>query len=118
MTETGQSAAWQLSDEELAAAICASEKAMRAAYAQHLELVAKADQRRLGQSTGCRDTAGFLVGTQRISWEDARTRVAIATADAPLVRAALAAGEIGAEQAAEIVKVLRQAPPTVSPVHV
>ena len=114
MTQTGQTAAWQLSDEELAAAICAAEKDMRAAYAQHLELVAEADRRGLGPSTGSRDTAAFLVGTQRISWEDARARVAVATADVPMVRAALAAGEIGAEHAAEIVKALRQAPSMVS----
>ncbi len=115
MTETGQISAWQLSDGELAAAICASEKAMRAAYAQHLRLVAEADRRGLGPATGFRNTAGFLVGSQGLSWEDARTRVAVATTDLPGVRAALAAGEIGAEHAAEIVKVLRQAPPAVSP---
>jgi hypothetical protein len=113
MAETGQTAAWQLSDGELAAAICTSEKAMRAAYAAHLDLVAEADRRGLGPSTGFRDTAAFLVGAQRISWDDARERVAIATAELPEVRAALAAGEIGARHAAEIVKVLRQAPPTV-----
>src|ERR671930_590092 len=44
MAETGQIAAWQLSDGELAAAICASEKAMRAAYAQHLDLVAEHEE--------------------------------------------------------------------------
>ncbi|WP_439377750.1 DUF222 domain-containing protein [Amycolatopsis lexingtonensis] len=114
MAETGQSAAWQLSDGELAAAICVSEKGMRAAYAQHLELVAEADRRGLGPSTGCRDTAAFLVGAQRISWEDARERVALATAGPAGARAALATGEIGPEHAAEIAKVLRQAPPTVS----
>ena len=113
MAETGQGAAWQLSDGELAAAICASEKGMRVAYAQHLEWVAEADRRGLGPSTGARDTAAFLVETQRISWEDARARVAIATADLPVVRAALATGEIGAEHAAEIVKTLAQAPATV-----
>jgi hypothetical protein len=118
MAETGQTAAWQLSDGELAAAICASEKTMRAAYAQHLGLVAEADRRGLGPATGSRDTAAFLVGAQRISWEDARARVAIATTELPEVRAALAAGEIGPEHAAEIVKVLRQAPPTVSPAQV
>jgi Domain of unknown function (DUF222)/HNH endonuclease len=113
MTATGQITAWQLSDGELAAALCASEKAMRAAYAAHLDLVAEADRRGLGPSTGSRDTAAFLVGAQRISWEDARERVAIATADLPGLQAALAAGEIDAKHAAEIVKVLRQAPPTV-----
>ncbi|WP_284747001.1 HNH endonuclease signature motif containing protein [Amycolatopsis sp. RTGN1] len=118
MAETGQSAAWQLSDGELAAAICASEKTMRVAYMQHLELVAEADQRGLGPATGARDTAAFLVGSQRISWEDARARVAIATTDLPGVRAALAAGEIGPAHAVEIVKVLRQTPPTVSPEQV
>ena len=118
MTEPGQTAAWQLSDGELAAAICASEKTMRAAYAQHLDLVAEADRRGLGPSNGARDTAAFLVGTQRISWEDARARVAVATAELLVVRAALAAGEIGAEHAAEIVKTLAKAPPTVHPEQV
>ncbi len=114
MAETGQiAAAWQLSDGELATALCSSEKAIRVAYAHHLELVAEADRRGLGPATGRRDTAGFLVGSQRLSWDEARARVAIATTDLPGVRAALAAGEIGPEHAAEIVKVLRQAPPAI-----
>src|SRR2546423_1731570 len=48
MAETGQIPGWQLSDEELAAAIGASEKAMRAAYPRHPGLVAEAHRPGLG----------------------------------------------------------------------
>jgi hypothetical protein len=113
MAETGQtSAAWQLSDEQLAAALCAAEKQLRAVYARHLDLVAEAERRGLGRASGCRDTAGFLVGAARLSWDDARTRVVLATTEFAGVRAALAAGDISPDHALEIVKVLRQAPTT------
>ncbi|MEU4248843.1 DUF222 domain-containing protein [Amycolatopsis sp. NPDC026612] len=110
MAETEHTAAWQLSDDELASMLCATEKRLRIEYARHLELVAEADRRGLGPSNGCRDTAAFLVGSTRVSWQDARARVAIATSDLSLVRAALAAGEITAGHAAEIIAVLDQAP--------
>ncbi len=111
MAETGQTAAaWQLSDEELASMLCAAEKRLRIEYARQLELVAEADRRGLGPSNGCRDTAAFLVESLRVSWREARARVAIATSGCSLVRAALDAGEITAEHAAEIAVMLAQAP--------
>lgn len=112
MAETEQTAAWQLSDEELASMLCATEERLRIEYARQLELVAEADRRGLGPSNGCRDTAAFLVGSLRVSWQEARARVAIATSGLPEVRAALAAGEMAAEHAAEIVAVLAHAPGT------
>ncbi|RZQ60213.1 HNH endonuclease signature motif containing protein [Amycolatopsis suaedae] len=107
--------AWQLSEGELSAALVASEAGLAREYARNLELVAEADKRGLAGSNGFRDTAALLERGMRVSRREARARVAAATAEFPVLRAALAAGDISFEHVREIEQVLSKAPASVTP---
>jgi hypothetical protein len=106
---------WRLSDGELTAALSTSQAELDRMYARMLELVGEADSRGLAAGKGFRDTKAFLVRALRISPREADARIAAATADLPVTKAALAAGEISSEHVHEIAKVLTQAPDSLAP---
>lgn len=81
-----------------------------------LELIGELDRRQLAIDSGFRNTAAMLVRILRIPWNEARARVAAATAGMSATLDALAAGEINAEHVHEIRNVLAQAPLVVAPV--
>jgi 3-hydroxyisobutyrate dehydrogenase-like beta-hydroxyacid dehydrogenase len=106
---------WRLSDGELIAALSTAQAELDRVYARALELVGEVDSRGLATGKGFRDTKAFLVRALRISPQEAGARVIAATADLPVAKAALAAGEISSEHVREIAKVLTQAPDTLAP---
>lgn len=102
--------AQQLSDDELTAALLASEEALSREYAHMVDLVGEFDKRALAQTKGSRNTSVFLVSTLRLSYKEARARVAQAKLTMPAAKTALASGRINREHLQEIEHVLSRAP--------
>jgi hypothetical protein len=115
MERTEQGPAWQLSDGELTTELFAAEQALCREYARMLDLVGEVDHRGVAVDRGFRSTAVMLVRALRVSQREARARVAQATTALPVLRIALAAGDLNREHAAEIASVLAQAPDSVTP---
>ena len=101
---------WQLSEGELLGGLLESEKALRRQYGRTLELIAEADKRGLAGVQGYSSMVTLLVMALRLSRGEAKARVVQASTPMPLVKDALAAGEIGPEHVTQIQKVLAQAP--------
>jgi uncharacterized protein DUF222/HNH endonuclease len=106
---------WQLSDGELTAALLRAQTVLSQGYGRMLELVAEVDSRGLGIDKGYRNTTTFLIGALRLSTREAKARVAQATTPMPLTGQALAAGAITFEHAAEIHRIMAQAPTDLDP---
>ncbi|WP_328609103.1 13E12 repeat family protein [Amycolatopsis sp. NBC_00345] len=110
-----QAPEWRLSEEELTAGLLAAERQLCRAYAWMLSMVGEIDQRGVAVGKGFRSTQVMLVRSLRISQKEANARVAQATAVLPVMRNALAAGDINREHAHEIAQVLTHAPDSVTP---
>ncbi|WP_370946894.1 DUF222 domain-containing protein [Amycolatopsis sp. cg5] len=102
--------AQQLSDDELTAAMLASEEALSREYARIVDLVGEFDKRSLAPAKGYRNTSVFLVNALRLSYKEARARVAHAKLAMPIAKTALASGKINREHLQEIERVLSRAP--------
>ncbi|WP_329059568.1 HNH endonuclease signature motif containing protein [Amycolatopsis sp. NBC_01480] len=114
MERTEQVPVWQLSEEELTTELLAVERMLCRGYARMLEVVGEVDRRGVAVGKGFRSTAVMLVRALRVSQKEARARVTQATTALPVMRAALAAGDLNREHAAEIASVLTHAPDTVT----
>ncbi|WP_245757718.1 DUF222 domain-containing protein [Amycolatopsis xylanica] len=100
----------QLSDDQLTAAMLASEEALNREYARIVDLVGEFDKRALAPTKGSRNTSVFLVSALRLSYKEARARVAQAKLAMPVAKTAMASGKINREHLQEIEHVMSQAP--------
>ncbi|HEY2056965.1 MAG TPA: HNH endonuclease, partial [Amycolatopsis sp.] len=94
MERTEQVPVWQLSEEELTTELLAVERMLCRGYARMLEVVGEVDRRGVAVGKGFRSTAVMLVRALRVSQKEARARVTQATTALPVMRAALAAGDL------------------------
>ncbi|SFB55765.1 protein of unknown function [Amycolatopsis marina] len=103
---------WQVSDEELVAALLTREESLRRAYGEVLEVVAEAEQRGLAASLGYRDTVALLAEATRLSRREAEARrmQAVATQNLVATGEALGRGAITAEHVRVICSVFEHCP--------
>ncbi|MGH3944237.1 MAG: DUF222 domain-containing protein [Pseudonocardiaceae bacterium] len=116
--------AWQASDDELLAELCALETRMRSTWAQMLSVVAEVDSRGIAGKEGYGTTVELVRALARVTRAEARARVTAAgdvlagrgldgapiaprlphTAEVAVIRSVLARipGHIGAERRGEV----------------
>ncbi|MFD9962979.1 DUF222 domain-containing protein [Amycolatopsis sp. NPDC058986] len=114
MSTTSSLSLSELSNDELAAALTASESTMSREYANNLALVREADNRKLAAAKGYRSTTALLTTVARVSVDEARTRVRLARRPQETVENALAQGRISAAHVRAIHYVLSKAPATIA----